>query len=135
MRDTSLVDSVGLIRRQVAMLRALKHPNIVLYMGIVKLKEDQFGIVQEYVRGGSLRHALSDTKRKLSWGLRLSLLQDIAQGLVYLHTQRVLHRDLKAENVLLEPLSEEEPHKEGLYRAKVLRFTRPSLRLIRVPDR
>lgn len=88
---------------EVAMLRALKHPDLVLFMGVVQLSAGR-GLVQELVRGGTLRAALTHG-RLGGWPERLSVALDLATGVAFMHAQQVLHRDLKAENVLLEPLT------------------------------
>jgi tRNA A-37 threonylcarbamoyl transferase component Bud32 len=88
-------------RNEVEILMRLRHPNLVLMMG-VNLKRRI--IVLEYCSGGNLfnllhRKGLID----LSWRQRLKILMDVARGMNYLHTlpEKVIHRDLKSLNVLL----------------------------------
>lgn len=66
-------------------------------------KAPVFCIITEYYPGGSLRkylHQQEPYSLPLNLVLRLSL--DIAHGMQYLHTQGILHRDLKSENLLLD---------------------------------
>ncbi|KAL6006968.1 Serine/threonine-protein kinase ht1 [Asimina triloba] len=80
---------------EVALLFRLKHPNILT-------KPPVFCIITEYLAGGSLRQFLHRQEPySLSHDLVLKLALDIARGLHYLHSQGVLHRDLKSENLLL----------------------------------
>lgn len=99
------VDSEGnddvRFKNEVEILMRLRHPNLVLMMG-VNLKHRI--IVLEYCSGGNLfdllhRRGLID----LSWRQRLKILMDVARGMFYLHTlpEKVIHRDLKSLNVLL----------------------------------
>eukprot|EP00899_Mesostigma_viride_P006671 jgi/Mesvir1/16004/Mv08304-RA.2 len=72
----------------------------------------ELAIVTEYMPGGSL-YALLHVRRKAPRGRRMvQMLADVAQGMAYLHAQRVIHRDLKSSNLLLD---------EG-YRVKVADF-------------
>ena len=88
-------------RNEIEILFRLRHPNLVLMMG---LNMKRRFIVLEYCSGGNLfdllhRKGLID----LSWRQRLKILIDIARGMNYLHTlpEKVIHRDLKSLNVLL----------------------------------
>lgn len=59
-------------------------------------------LVQEYVSGGSLHRILQNKAIELLWPTRVRMALEIAQALLFLHSRNVLHRDLKAENVLIE---------------------------------
>jgi serine/threonine protein kinase len=59
-------------------------------------------MVMEYLAGGSLRSLLNTkTVDKISWPFRVRIATDMIQGLYYLHRKAILHRDIKADNVLL----------------------------------
>ena len=59
-------------------------------------------LVMERMMGGSLFHLLQDESIELPWELRYRIAYEIAQGLWSLHSQEILHRDLKSLNVLLD---------------------------------
>ncbi|XP_058091658.1 serine/threonine/tyrosine-protein kinase HT1-like [Magnolia sinica] len=86
---------------EVALLFHLQHPNIITFVAACK-KPPVFCIITEYMSGGSLRqylHHLEPHSLPLEWVLKFAL--DIAHGMQYLHSQGILHRDLKSENLLL----------------------------------
>ena len=59
-------------------------------------------IITEYVPGGTLRQMLKNTYMELSWKQRIEVARDIAAGMCYLHSQHVIHRDLKSKNILIQ---------------------------------
>ena len=74
-------------------------------------------IVLEFMERGSLDNLIWDNDGSLKWDTRLQLMEDVAEGMAYLHgVHRSIHRDLKSPNVLLG----EEGN--GILRAKVADF-------------
>lgn len=79
----------------------LKHPNIVLYMGIC-ITADKFIMVTEYLENGSLFDQLHKKKKKFTEVEKIEIAYEIVKGMVYLHNmKKILHRDLKSSNVLI----------------------------------
>lgn len=77
-RIHSGLDRRGEFAHEVSMLKAMKHPNIVLFMGVVHSKGEgetpgDLYLVQEFVQGGSLRSVLDDRSRFLDWETRIRL--------------------------------------------------------------
>ncbi|KAJ6845569.1 serine/threonine-protein kinase HT1-like [Iris pallida] len=86
---------------EVALLLRLRHPNIIRFVAACK-KPPVFCIITEYMAGGSLRKYLHNQEPySLPLKLVLRLALDIAHGMNYLHSEGILHRDLKSENILL----------------------------------
>ncbi|KAF8390409.1 hypothetical protein HHK36_024935 [Tetracentron sinense] len=86
---------------EVALLFHLRHPNIITFVAACK-KPPVFCIITEYLAGGSLRKFLHQQEpHSVPLDLVLKLALDIARGMHYLHSQGILHRDLKSENLLL----------------------------------
>jgi serine/threonine protein kinase len=79
----------------------ISHPNLVKCFEATQ--KPPFLIVSEYCAGGSLYDLIHEGSYELTWGQRLKILCDIAQGMEHLHglKPKIIHRDLKSCNVLL----------------------------------
>ncbi|CAL9196327.1 unnamed protein product [Musa hybrid cultivar] len=86
---------------EVAFLSRLYHPNIVQFIAACK-KPPVYCIITEYMSQGTLRMYLHKKEPySLSTETILRLALDISRGMRYLHSQGVIHRDLKSHNLLL----------------------------------
>ncbi|KAG5239603.1 serine/threonine-protein kinase [Salix suchowensis] len=90
---------------EVAIMKRLRHPNIVLFMGAVT-QPPNLSIVMEYLSRGSLNKLLHmpDAALILDERRRLNMAYDAAMGMNYLHQFRppIVHRDLKSLNLLVD---------------------------------
>jgi len=82
-------------------MKNLWHPNIVQYLGAER-EEGSLTIFLELVPGGSLATMLAKFGRFKEPIVR-GYVREILQGLVYLHSQQILHRDIKGSNILVPP--------------------------------
>ncbi|KAL5574779.1 hypothetical protein UlMin_016478 [Ulmus minor] len=88
-------------KSEVAFLSRLFHPNIVQFIAACK-KPPVYCIITEYMSQGTLRMYLNKKEPySLSTETILRLALDISRGMEYLHSQGVIHRDLKSNNLLL----------------------------------
>ncbi|KAL7618882.1 hypothetical protein Lser_V15G03252 [Lactuca serriola] len=94
--------------KELEMVPTFNHPNIISFIGYCE-EAGEMIIVYEYAANGSLdRHIQITSKRRhLSWGQRLKICLGAAKGLDYLHSaidddRRVIHRDVKSGNILLD---------------------------------
>jgi serine/threonine protein kinase len=101
--------SVDMSAHEVKILRSLRHPNIVLFMGVALTETTRF-IVTELMPGLSLDKLLHKKVRRtkpfhnvLPFDQKIELLLDVVKGMLYLHSLQpsIVHRDLKPSNILV----------------------------------
>ncbi|XP_039730452.1 mitogen-activated protein kinase kinase kinase 19 [Pteropus medius] len=89
------------LQEEVDLLKALKHVNIVAYLGTC-LEENTVSIFMEFVPGGSIS-SIINRFGPLPEMVFCKYTKQILQGVAYLHENCVVHRDIKGNNVMLMP--------------------------------
>lgn len=90
-----------LFAQEASIMVGLRHPNIVLFMGVC-LVSPTYCIVTEYMHRGSLFDVIHNEKIRLNLPLILNMLSDILKGLYFIHSSGLVHRDLKSPNLLVD---------------------------------
>lgn len=95
-------DKFPIINTQMENASQLKHPNLISILGITPGKRS-YGIVMEYMSKGTLDTTLNRKADPLPWSIRLNIIEDIVNALVYLHrNNNFLHGgSLRPENIYL----------------------------------
>ncbi|PLB38973.1 serine/threonine-protein kinase [Aspergillus candidus] len=101
-KQIKLVDlpksELRVIMLEIDLLKNLDHPNIVKYQGFVKSVET-LNIILEYCENGSL-HSIAKNFGRFPENLVGLYMSQVLHGLLYLHEQGVIHRDIKGANIL-----------------------------------
>ncbi|XP_077226672.1 putative LRR receptor-like serine/threonine-protein kinase At1g53440 [Tasmannia lanceolata] len=92
---------------EIGMISAIQHPNLVRLYGCC-VEGNQLLVIYEYMENNSLARALigrEEYRLKVDWPTRRKICLGIARGLAYLHEEsrlKIVHRDIKATNILLD---------------------------------
>ncbi|CAM0906146.1 unnamed protein product [Alopecurus aequalis] len=93
--------------KEIQLIAKLQHKNLVKLLGCCTQGDREKMLVYEYMENKSLDYFIFDIVKgaQLNWSKRLHIIDGTAQGLLYLHNYSrlcVVHRDLKASNILLD---------------------------------
>jgi serine/threonine protein kinase/ABC-type branched-subunit amino acid transport system substrate-binding protein len=87
--------------QEAAVMVGLRHPNIVLFMGVC-VDPPELCIITEFMMRGSLYDVLHNDKLQLPFPLLRSMIIDVLKGLQFIHSAGIIHRDLKSPNLLVD---------------------------------
>lgn len=92
------------LKKEFKMLQNLDHSNIIQYIALYKPKRQpvvncvEYGIIMEYMEGGPLENYIDSASSQISLDNKKSLIKQILEGLSFLHSKNIIHRDLKVKS-------------------------------------
>ncbi|CAN8069668.1 unnamed protein product [Agarophyton chilense] len=93
--------SIAEFQSEVAVLSTLRHPNIIGFVGACT-RPPNLMIITEFMSRGTLFDVLHQSNERVTWPMRKKFALDTCKGMRYLHNSKLLHRDLKSSNLLLD---------------------------------
>ena len=106
------------IMDEIEILKNLDHPDIVRIMEFYSTEESYY-IINEYCPGGEL---FAQINKIFSETQIAVMFRQILSGLAYLHSNNIIHRDLKLENILIKEIEKSKETNEDLYVLKIIDF-------------
>eukprot|EP00035_Acanthoeca_spectabilis_P000874 m.76045 g.76045 ORF g.76045 m.76045 type:complete len:165 (-) comp10481_c0_seq1:619-1113(-) len=95
-------DGMAEFNKECETLQTIKNPCLLMFLGAGTNDDGQAYMVTEFMNSGSLRTVLLDKSRPLEWDVRIRVATQIARGMQHLHKLKIVHRDIKSDNVLLD---------------------------------
>ena len=107
---------------EIRILDSLKHPNIVKLEDL-KTTKDHYYIVMEYINGGSLTDCLKGYQKKngrsFSEDIVQYLMKQTVDAIRYIHSKKIIHRDLKLDNIMVSFDNENDKNNLDMMKAKI----------------
>jgi serine/threonine protein kinase len=103
--DHHCPDDIKQVQREIAALKTLNHPNLVEFFGLFS-QHNEMHIVTEYVPGGTVRKCIEKDKGEITWASRVKMANDVSSAIAFLHSKKIIHRDIKSDNLLLTETGE-----------------------------
>lgn len=99
--DAKSAESLKQLEQEIKFLSQFKHENIVQYYGS-DIIEDRFYIYLEYVHPGSINKYVKQHYGAMTESVIRNFTRHILRGLAFLHGQKIMHRDIKGANLLVD---------------------------------
>ncbi|CAD8162029.1 unnamed protein product [Paramecium octaurelia] len=96
-----MVDEVDNLVQEIKILKDCQHPNIVSFLGSY-YKESNLWLIMEYCEAGSVLGLIEVMERGLTQEEISAIMYSTLLGIEYLHSNKKIHRDIKAGNILLD---------------------------------
>ena len=107
---------------EIAIMKELNHPNIVKFYDLL-ISYSHYYVIMEYCNGGGLSNCLAKYKnlyhKPFSQEIVQYLMRQIIEGLRYIHSKKIIHRDIKLDNILVTFSNENDKSNLNMMKANV----------------
>ena len=114
-------EGIKYLKNEIIVLQYLNHPNIVKFEEVKKTKKHYY-IVMEFCNGGELSKALEKYQEKNGKPFTEELVQHFMRQIIdafkYIHERKIIHRDVKLDNILISYDNEKDKEEMNLLKAK-----------------
>ncbi|XP_065190134.1 kinase suppressor of Ras 1-like isoform X2 [Sycon ciliatum] len=100
-KDDASHDNVVAFRKEVQLMKKTRHENIALFMAAV-VRPPDLALVTAFIKGKSLHQLIHMEGERLAAEATRPIAKQITQGMAYLHTRGIVHRDLRSRNVFID---------------------------------
>ena len=114
-------EGIKYLKNEIIILQYLRHPNIVRFEEVKKTKKHYY-IVMEFCNGGELSKALEKYQEKFGKPFPEEIVQHFMKQIIgafkFIHERKIIHRDVKLDNILLNYETEEDKNNFNLMKAQ-----------------
>ena len=99
--DPGAVTIMDSFRQECALLKSIRHPNIVQYLAMTVDPESTLPVLLTELLDESLTKMLECSTQSLAYYIQVDICHDVALAIAYLHSNNIIHRDINSNNVLI----------------------------------
>ena len=103
---------------EISIMKDLDHPNIIKLVDFIQ-SHNNYYVIMEYCSGGSLSSHLKKYGRPFPIEIIQYFMRQIVEGLKYIHSKRIIHRDIKLDNILISFKSKEDKLNDNLLKSQI----------------
>ena len=103
---------------EISIMKDLDHPNIIKLVDFIQTHNNYY-VIMEYCSGGSLSSHLKKYGRPFPIEIIQYFMRQIVEGLKYIHSKRIIHRDIKLDNILISFKSKEDKLNDNLLKSQI----------------
>ena len=115
-------ENIKYLRNEIQILKELEHPNICKYIDFKETLNNYY-LVMEYINGGNLQDCLEKYEKKFKKYFPEEIIQylmrQIISAFIYIHGKKIMHRDIKLENIMVNFNNDNDKENLNLLRATV----------------